>query len=525
MVAAGDKKRVLGQDLLFANSTHWDRSRKLLVEAESAYRAALSQGAAIRDAFELRSEVFYRIPHFIDWISQAAADTNVNEQSGRIDQFEKLIHHVHLLDQMLSDQDGNAMQIAVNHNVKSAEPSPLLARTKLTRRQFGSFVEQFEDWWNSQASSETPDTFPEIELALSVPFGQPEQRVALLNVKRQLAKSLAQTLVGHTHAEEVHDSSQTSEQLESEFNQCRIEGRMALALMGTELFELVRQPGEETFEQVQHRLNVFETEQEWWNSVALAGHSIRSAFHRLEHLIESSLSNPDKKGPGLSQLADSARINRIIGNCVCREKLLNPNLQLRNHLQSKLFSNLARRSHFGRWHGNDAIPHYEREAKGFLETATRLWPENPEITELEDALRGSLHPSLSTPDRLSVTTQDRLEFQVSIDCKDLSDFPTGYPVVWFPKGQDFKMERPTLGQKLVQTIESGQSPSAESCFLRSSSSPTSLLGQANQELKVNAFFRGKTLFQFNTAAKASPAKNCPDWFSKTRCRNDFSARV
>ena len=505
-----DQQRLFGEDLLMAGVAEKQRALDYFVIADKGYRRALERGARVRDASHLRSELVYHLPFIAKWIA-SISEGEWAENRNPLKSFEALLSETHKLDYLLSKAVSEAIDSPPPATPNNPSPRSLAEQTEVVSTAYQSLQARFDSWWKNQS-----DSLSDIELALSIPSGKSETRVLLLNNQASLLRSNSINYDSSESVVEPHIAPASSRRQLKTKNEtlakAQVQGRLALAIIGEGAFDQsARGKGQnsgasESFIQVKNRVEVLSTEEHWWKSMHIAGNEIQQ---RLTQLLGANLESPESETDlSNSQWKQANLIFAMLGGSGRPAPPTSPITLLRDCRQSTLFARLASRSLNSQWYDVDGHPYYQVATQRYMQAAKRLWNGNPELLAVEQAVAEAGNLEIVVPPRVDLTTEAELPFQIGIKGEAGKHVPDGFPLLWIDESESLSLLRPVFGERMVQKLIAGKTPTPEACFLRNPVPASSEQSSASQNtrfrlashasgnlpaIEVAGFFRGQPL--------------------------------
>ncbi|MFK7768206.1 MAG: caspase family protein [Mariniblastus sp.] len=499
-----DQQRLLGEDLLLAGAAEKQRAMEYFLAARKAYIRALERGARVRDAYHLESELAYHLPYLASWIA-SISEGEWSENRNQLKSFEALLRETHQLNLLLSQNEPQSIDSPPTATAKNPMPRSLVNQTEVVASAFAAMQTRFDNWWKHQAASQN-----DIELALSIPTGQADIRMALYSSQANLIRSNS---INYDSSEQLDDFSdrmtkdrQSLRKKNESLAKAQVQGRLALAIIGEKVFDQADSVNGDSFIQIKNRINVLSTEEHWWDSMRIAGDEIQQ---RLRQLLVSNIASPKGNSmPSKVQSLQADIVYSMLGGNGRPAPPTSPITVLRNRRQSTLFSELASRSLNDRWYDVEGAPYFEKATQRYLQTAKRLWKDNPEISKLEKQIGSVGKLEIVFPKRIDLTTESELPFQIGIRGESGKPVPDGFPLLWINQSEELSLTRPVSGEKMVQRLLGGKTPTPEACFLRNPlQTPTQQVSKTQNSkfqlashstrntpiIEVAGFFRGQPL--------------------------------
>lgn len=522
-VRAADVQRQQGEDLLFAAAADRDRCDEFFTAAEEGYEQALSAAKRVQAAFATRDRVLALLPYYSQWLADATLDPYVanarHEETLR--EAEQLWQQAHLLVDMLSRPDPRRITRAGPPTSDNPQPRSLVDQSKLVQLNFDALTAEYERIVAKMAGGQATAHWHAAQRALRVPHDNWRARLNMLTRSRQHSQRLLEGSRGTSHAAgknrlaaeaaapAMTDASEvTSHRTASHaaaMTNARWQGRVAMATLGRFIFQQTQAGNLETYDQVAHRLNVFEVEQAWWKSMIAAGEQIHARYSSLPSRIDVALQHIETAQPAPLQqhLAVADRLARLIDGAQASGLHTRPSLWQRRDQLKNLAVFLAGRTLADHWYDVDpeSEPYFRRAGLAYLNDAQRLMPNSPDVAACRDKILapGQLQFTKLAP--IHLTTQQRLALDYRLRPAEGQSLDSGFCVSWLNGGRDLQLLQPAAGVRIVRRFDQQQqggdvSVAISSQPLENAERETFVkVGRMSTQLTLHGFFRGQVLQQ------------------------------
>jgi hypothetical protein len=418
-IPKADLERGLGEDLLFSQEKDWSKALERLQKAEKLYGEALATAGMVREALEVRNQVFAWLPSYTLWAASRRRPAAENTPAD-VGNLERLWDKAHELDATL----------------RQRKTDGLAGLTKDVRTGYDKVKGEFEarlEELKGLGVQQTP--WHEIQAALAVPLSEPGERMSLLESSRAISRKL---LVEHTQ-----NTRKVPEQQEADpgidVRECGLrQARLALAVLGQQEFDRVGPGPEVTFERVRRDLASLAGKGNWQPGLAEAGEQIGQRWTRLAPAINSAVESartpetPYTKQ--LEYLEQAERLCRLLSGGETHRltaELPGPVEELRNACFQGLLVFQAQRALKSEWWGQEQ-PWYRRAGNAYLADARAVYlpGKNPEFAGLEKDLKRSGQLRVEGLDRLPLTSQQYFDVIYRLKPEAAEWKPSGSPVTW-----------------------------------------------------------------------------------------------
>jgi hypothetical protein len=456
-VREADESRRLGEDLLFMQEkSQRDAAASYLQKAKLLYTSAQQDAAVVRRALATRDHVLQILPAYSHSLAgQRLPEGKVKRRldTEMLDSARGLWQEVHALGQLLATPGG-----AEN------KPQALARQSEAVRVAFDALRTSLEKQWEVLDRVEGPEVWRDIDDALAAPIPDNGLRMRLLTSQRRIARRI---LIDS--AARPGSAPPVSEQTNRERAQWEAarQGRLALQAVGQPWFEQTQQPQNEKFSQVEHRLEHFVVEENWWQSLRIAGAEIAARRQQMTTRIEAiqrGLKEVDPaKAPAL--LSEAARLTRqldVPGAMAVRQ---DPVREWRLLQVQNLLLRQAGRTLDDHWFAEAPAdpPYYRVSGLAYVADAQRLRAPLPEGKDLAKRLSepsylriallaasGMPKVGEASPTLHLTSEQDfRLTYQLQ---KVGADVPPGFPVVWVDPGNNLVDILPKQQERLLRKL-------------------------------------------------------------------------
>ncbi len=443
IIDEADRQRRLGEDLLLSSTQDYERSAQYLHTAQRQYQEAARRARIVSRAIEVYDTTIADIPYLAQSIAHRRPDVRDmrNTHQNWLTRLETLCRNTHDLGACLTTRPTPNQSDAGNLKTLHAETDRVVAGAKKLERDL-------QERWQMFVSADSPQAWCDLRDALRVPQKQAALRMRLLG---SLAKTEQRLAVETTQSLAHPIIVTTSQQSDNAKWSAQAEGRMALAALGRDHYTALAQPHDPTYDELQHRLQVFSVEQHWWLSVAQAGRAIGIAWCRLPQEINSAVQNADQpdRAKGLRGLAKAEYSSRLLPGSLELPAAPEPADMARRARFQQLLEWQAGRSFKNHWFAEDADarPYYLAAVGKFLDDVTVLvkrWPTAKPVRQ-ELTTRSAL--GFDIIPQYDMTTERRLDVPIQLKAQNHLHVPAGFPVVWFEAGPSL-----ALGQSDHQRV-------------------------------------------------------------------------
>jgi hypothetical protein len=270
-------------------------------------------------------------------------------------------------------------------------------------------------------------------------------------------------------------------------------GRVALAPWTGKTFDSIGSPGDKTFQQLQHQLDVFAVEPGWRDSLITIGHEV---FDRYDTVRQHLAAPKPSSFSTASANAIARRFDGLLPPAACRAIDAQRQQTVARYLlfaaQRTIRDNLASSD-------NHSIPYFERAAKLLVDDASRFL-DAQQTTPLNQDLAAALSLNITTETQLDWTTQQTRTLTVDVS-RSGSPEP-GYVTLSMSASAPLAFVYPESGKRVTWPIqantESGptqQSDPIKQALIQIELQDDSLDSQPNlhSKLEICGYFRGRVL--------------------------------
>jgi len=475
-VTDGDARRRPGQDLVFASDTaSWDRARDLLDQAEHSYRLAQTDAAAVRSAIGLRDRVLARLPYYSQWLAQIRLPDSREQMTvieKGLQEVEDLWVDTHQLVAQLEAPDPGSIAQPPRGDAANPRPRSLVALSDAVRRAFVRLEQRFFRATLALTDASLQIVWRDIDDALTVPDIDPALRIQLLSNQRRISRQL---LIETGPSRDEVTTNREQLQLDRHKEQARMQGRLAIAVLGHRWFDACAAGDRENHAQARHRLDTFVVEENWWASVDRVGEEVGRCWRQIPVEINRLLqvAASAERPAALAALRTADRLSRLIDGAgsLC---LTGQAAETYRRLQMQgLLLWLAQRTWEDHWFAEDlgSEPYYRVAGQLFVSDAARLDPRakglQTEVRAMERSLTQPGNLILAGPARRAFTTEQRFRMDFQFQAAEGAQVPSGYPVVWIVTGKNLEAVEPTVGPRQVRQYGGDATAATLTCTLRS----------------------------------------------------------
>ena len=507
-VQAGDQKRRLGEDLLFAGTKDRSRATDYFLQAKQSYDQALENAEYVEAALQTCDKVLAQLPYYSQWLADATLDPYVANarHEDTLEQAERLWEQTHRLAAMLEQPNASWIAAAPPPSSDWPQPLSLIDQHDLVEAEFDELVKQYEQIITAIAGGVVIPHWHTAERALHVPHADWQLRLKLL----EKLHAHQHTLAGEdgfspamTDAAEVV-SHRTSSRAVATTN-ARWQGRMALATLGRRTFREMRDANAEDYQQVWHRLNVFKVEQQWWDSTGAAAREIFSRYAELPNRIAAAVkrSETESESDSYTDLTNADRWARAINGAQASQLKSRPSVAFRRAVLQKLAVNLASRTWNDHWYALDPQddPYFRVAGLAYLNDAQRLRPGGKQLAAVRKELVAESSLQFIELQPLDLTSEQNISLTYVFQAQGEQPASQGYPVSWLDSGDALELLQPAAGERIVRHV--GQTRQGGNITVAIRSQPLQEAersthvkqAQRSTQLKVHGFFRGQVMEQ------------------------------
>jgi hypothetical protein len=519
VIAAGDRERRLGEDLLFAAAADRAKADEHLQSARQTYERALEMAAKLQTAIRTRNEVLERLPYYSRWLAGSVLDAYVSDPryDAMLEQVENLWRETHHLEQQLERGELQELYRAPAPSANDPQPRSIVDRTQVVRLMYGQVVKHYQEAAEALAGGHAPSDWHAVHDALLVPPTDWRLRMKLLHAHTQALREQVgrkwqaeggkpASRAGQAAAEaEVSVKRQRTQAMRS----AQWQGRLALASLGRELFAESHQPNWETYEEVRHRLMVFEVEEQWWNSLIAVGHEIANRWRwmpqQIDELVRRAPAASDEQSLEALQLAD--RLARQIDGAQGAALTTKPTMFYRWRRLHDLTLNQALRTLGDRWFALDSgdEPYFRKAGLSYLADAQRLDPTSKGTQTVRERIMQAAGLTIAPLAKRDLTTERQVEIQYELTFAGSDNAPAqettplSYPVAWLEGDQSLEVLQPQQGDRVVRKLGPDDRAASILCtfaspvLAKNEQDPPHAAGVVGATLTLHAFLRGQQI--------------------------------
>ena len=509
-VKQADEQRRLGEDLLFAGPEDRSEADAYFARAKSGYQQALDAAEKVQSAVAARDLVLAKLPYYSQWLAEATLDPYVADprHEDMLQAAEELWRQSHRLVDMLERPDPRWIVRTPPPTSEQPQPRSLIDQRKTVVLAFDELTRSHHQQAVAMANGESPAHWRAAQRVLRVPHHDWRSRLKVMARSRDMMRrSLAEQQVEQARlaasAEDESQPASADDLRRRAMAASRWHGRLALAELGRDVFALSQADAGDTFDQVRHRLDVFEVEQSWWTSVLAAGDELHVRFSALPRRIDEPLKKTDgSDSPQRRQaLVTAARLVRLIDGAQAQQLTIQPAALLRRLQSHDLAVFLAQRTLDDHWSGLEpgSEPYFRRAALAYLNDAQRLNPQSSAVGQCRDRINAAGGLQFAPLAPLNLTTQQRVRLDFQLQASQGKEFAAGFPVSWLSSGDGLTLVDPAAGQRIVRRFDAKQQGGAVAFTIDSppldaaERQPPLDVALAETKLTVHGFFRGQVL--------------------------------
>ncbi|MEQ8790289.1 MAG: hypothetical protein RIC55_28595 [Pirellulaceae bacterium] len=493
-VEDGDRQRRMGEDLLFAAAAQRAGADEYFQAARRSYDLALDMALKLRNSLHVRDEVLERLPYYSRWLVCSMLDDYQIESSydasydATLGQVENLWNEVNQLEIQLERQNPHEIYNVPAPSADDRQPRSIVDQTQVVSMLYQQVVERYRDVTAALTTSPSAVDWREVRHALLVPpsdwrlrmkmleEGRRRTRQQLLDDHRRRSNAAPLEASASSKVESVRaDAAQQEQRV---MRSAHWQGRLALAMLGRRVFEESSNPNWETYDQVRHRLDVFEVEQQWWKSLTAAGRQIQNRWNWMPNEIQAMVRRApkadDKQSLASLRIADC--LARRIDGAQAAALEVKPAVDYRRRRLHDLTLFQADRALGDRWYALDphAEPYFRHAGLSYLADAQLLDPSSTATPAMRVRLINARGLEVAPLPLLDLTTQRRVEIEYQITSakangsgeekasaaeaalEKIADNdappPLGFPVAWLDGDKSLQVLQPRQGERIVRKL-------------------------------------------------------------------------
>ncbi len=500
-VDAADEQRRQGEDLLFAGPAQADAARQRLERAQQAYAEAQARAAQVAEAFEVRDYVLWRLPIYSRSAAIPLLASAVPER-GLLRTVESLWEETHELVRRLQTPAPQGISEPLPDSRTGGPGRSLVDQTETVRHAFESLENAVAQYLQDHASQDEPRLWREGYQVLRSPLVPPKMRLHVLTTQHEALHNL----IVRMSAEPSAAVPARDGQLTAAKYAAYVQGRMALAVLGRTWFNACLTPQGETFEQLAHRLEVFQVEQEWLQSLVVAGTQIGDRWQRMPAAIDLSPA-PGADAATSDRLRASDELSRFLPGLESLLSATAPADRYRRRLLQGLLVWQARRMFEDHWFAADPAetPYFRSAAIGYLSDAELLGPKSAEVDQLRAQVNQPGELVWNAPHQIQVTSEPSFRLTARLQPGPGTTVPGGFLVAWAEAGTGLEFTHPEAGKRsprrVGQTPPDADPPPDEACayalavpgITEAETNPSDRPSPEKTRVRLVALFRGQRI--------------------------------
>jgi hypothetical protein len=503
-VAAGDRQRRWGEDMLFASDPgRWDLASKRFQTAQEAYKGAIGDAQVVSQALHTRDQAMALLPAYSRWLAERRVfGSNRDAINLAMDELEGLWVKVQRLSDRLEVAGPNGIQTPLQtdaEKTRNQEARSLKQLTDELRKGLDDFRRtRFDSVANASLTEVVQTNWYEIEALLHVPWIDPERRKELLTASQRISFS---------HYSKFLNAQQTGQvdridSLEAAQNQAR----MALAVLGKDWVD--KQPRNSDFPYQELQAKIRRRDEKTWRVDFLAyGEQIGRCWNQIPEQINRQAKDAHLAGTKVADVLD--HLNRAEQLCRRIDGAAVPWVQGSPAEESQRLrlahwlTALADRTVADQWFsGPGQRPFYQIAADRFRESAQALlkgWDAQQnkllfaDVDRLKDAIRNPVEFRVVGNAPANVTSEKQVDCTFTVEGKGLQP---GFPVLELEVPAEQAFLTPTGAVKPAEWVtqaiggdETIQPPVY--AFARNEKAPANPRRVEKIDLTVKAFYRGQ----------------------------------
>lgn len=507
-----DAARRLGEDLLFADVEDRRKATGHFAQARRGYEQVLDDAEQVQAAFEVRNRVFALLPYYSEWLADAALDPYVADarHEDMVALVETLWHRAHELSDMLHNPDPRWITKAPPPAADGDGefPQSLAELRKTVRVGWDTVTGRYAELAKKMATGQAPPQPLSLQRALTVPHADWALRSQLLT---RLQEAMTVEAVDSTPPGQEPGATQSNNDgLQKTWRKLALkssnwQGRLSLAMLGRWAFAGYRGPDDETYDQVAHRLELLEVEQDWWKSCTVAGEQIGRHYAGLPEMIRRAVRKPEGQSGSQTRVAlrTADMLARQVDGAQAAKLPAKPAALYRRYMIHQVALLLAQRTLDDHWFALEPEdePYFLRAATAYVNDAQRIFPKSSLSKAMSQKLRDAVPFEISQVQPIELTTQHRLQLRYQILSAKRKATINGLPVSWLQCGPGLHLIEPPAGQRLVRQVSASeqgqyipfdvQSPLLD----RAEKEGYPRADNADSQLTLNVFYRGRRIQQ------------------------------
>lgn len=501
----GDRDRLKAVDLLFVGGReNLEQARALFGNARAFYQAADARAALLRRALATRDRALPLLPYYCRWVASLRPGTlesdGADEALGALAQ--RTCQETYRLVDQLAPPAPSPAPGADSLRAEDPVLREIDERASVVAASFNSLESRYLEAWRRYADVDLPLLWREAEAALAVPYLDPALRMRLIEHSRRISRRF---LVETAQAEVAGPAVGQRESLDWSIERGKNQGQMALAVLGRKWFDECQGARLENFEQVEHRLNTFSVEQEWWKSLAVAGEQLGYRFRALSGEVDKlfAAARRQQGEDGLFGLRRAVRLTRLLGGVDVLDAMPGPLTEQRRRRAATELVAQADRTARQHWTLEDSPtePYYRQAGTLYLDDAMGLDPEPSGAGPVHEARARLSAPgqlNFDGPGELSITSEQNLSVVYRLTPAADAWIPEGYAAIWVNPGADLTLETPAPDTRERRAVGKDGAAPLVSCGL---SSPLvglyedgkSIPGPVASQLRLEGLYRGQRI--------------------------------
>lgn len=412
-IAKADALRQEAEDLLFAGAARHAQAEQLLTQAEAVYREAILDGGIVLQAYRMRDQASAVLPDISVAVLMASQDSAHDAALRPVAaQLERAWNELHLLADCLESPGQTPLHaMAADASANSLESSAARVASEM-RKLEAALTDVWEARGKTPAAGERLCLNPIPSLpALDVDTREQAWERSLQYVRRRredLTQLLTLAATGYTYA--PVKPVETKAVVEGVQDLGTARGALALAMLGQKKYAALSKPGDDTWAESTHRLQVFRVDADWRAALTALANQVAIRWQRMPERIRE-----DTEGTDAEKRTNAACIQADdLGRNLLPQFYTSLNDDASDDLRRRRLSGYlawqAERSWRDHWYSAraDETPYYVARARALLSDAERVSPLHNAFADLAKRIAANDDWDLQVPMKLVATREEAL---------------------------------------------------------------------------------------------------------------------